>query len=93
MAIQLIVGQGVTYNRIFLRKCARWSTVWDEATRNRLYDHARATLVDEGVSPWHLIQPVIEARMLALWGRCRPRTGERHRGRRPLHDQKTEEQT
>src|SRR5215475_9978164 len=25
MAIQLIVGQGVTHNRIFLRKCARWS--------------------------------------------------------------------
>jgi hypothetical protein len=28
MAIQLIVGQGVTHNRIFLRKCARWSKVW-----------------------------------------------------------------
>ena len=41
--------------------------VWDEATRTRLYDYAKATLVDEGVSPWHLIQPVIEARMLALW--------------------------
>ena len=27
MAIQLIVGQGVTHNRIFLRKCARWSTL------------------------------------------------------------------
>jgi hypothetical protein len=27
MAIQLIVGQGVTHNRIFLRKCARWSIV------------------------------------------------------------------
>ena len=25
MAIQRIVGQGVTHNRIFLRKCARWS--------------------------------------------------------------------
>jgi type 1 fimbriae regulatory protein FimB/type 1 fimbriae regulatory protein FimE len=25
MVIQLIVGQGVTHNRIFLRKCARWS--------------------------------------------------------------------
>jgi hypothetical protein len=25
MAIQLIVGQGVTHNRIFLRKCPRWS--------------------------------------------------------------------
>src|SRR5467141_1775593 len=25
MAIQLIVGQGVMHNRIFLRKCARWS--------------------------------------------------------------------
>ena len=25
MAIQLIVGQGITHNRIFLRKCARWS--------------------------------------------------------------------
>jgi hypothetical protein len=28
MAIQLIVGQGVTHNRIFLRKCARWSNLW-----------------------------------------------------------------
>src|SRR6266536_3531684 len=27
MAIQLIVGQGVMHNRIFLRKCARWSTL------------------------------------------------------------------
>jgi hypothetical protein len=27
MAIQLIVGQGVTHNRIFLRKCARWSNI------------------------------------------------------------------
>ena len=27
MAIQLIVRQGVTPNRIFLRKCARWSTI------------------------------------------------------------------
>jgi len=27
MAIHLIVGQGVTPNRIFLRKCARWSTM------------------------------------------------------------------
>ena len=26
MAIQLIVGQSVTHNRIFLRKCARWSS-------------------------------------------------------------------
>src|SRR5688500_10335563 len=26
MAIQRIVGQGVTHNRIFLRKCARWSS-------------------------------------------------------------------
>lgn len=42
-------------------------SLWDEATRTRLYDHARATLVAEGVSPWHLIQPVIEVRMLALW--------------------------
>ena len=25
MALQLIVGQGVTHNRIFLRKCPRWS--------------------------------------------------------------------
>src|SRR5467141_5059711 len=25
MAIQLIVGQGVMHNRIFLRKCARWT--------------------------------------------------------------------
>ena len=25
MVIQLIVGQGVMHNRIFLRKCARWS--------------------------------------------------------------------
>ena len=25
MVIQLIVRQGVTHNRIFLRKCARWS--------------------------------------------------------------------
>ena len=41
--------------------------VWDEATRTRLYDRARATLVAEGVSPWHLIQPVIESRMVALW--------------------------
>ena len=29
MAIQLIVGQGVTHNRIFLRKCARWSHLLD----------------------------------------------------------------
>ena len=41
--------------------------VWDEATRTRIYDHAKATLVAEGVSPWHLIKPVIETRMLALW--------------------------
>ena len=41
--------------------------VWDDATRTRLYDHAKATLVDEGVSPWYLIQPLIETRMLALW--------------------------
>src|SRR5882672_6886058 len=27
MAIQLIVGQGVMHNRIFLRKCARWSAM------------------------------------------------------------------
>ena len=26
IAIQLIVGKSVTCNRIFLRKCARWST-------------------------------------------------------------------
>ena len=35
MAIQLIVGQGVTHNRIFLRKCARWSIIrslWDGVT-------------------------------------------------------------
>jgi hypothetical protein len=25
MNLQLIIGQSVTYNRIFLRKCARWS--------------------------------------------------------------------
>jgi len=41
--------------------------VWDEGTRTRLYDRARAALVAEGVSPWHLILPVIETRMLALW--------------------------
>jgi hypothetical protein len=29
MAIQLIVGQGVTHNRIFLRKCPRWSIQTD----------------------------------------------------------------
>jgi hypothetical protein len=27
MTIQLIVGQGITHNRIFLRKCARWSYI------------------------------------------------------------------
>src|SRR4029453_12623384 len=27
IAVQLIVGQGVTHNRLFLRKCARWSTI------------------------------------------------------------------
>ena len=31
MAIQLIVGQGVTHNRIFLRKCARWSNPYTQA--------------------------------------------------------------
>lgn len=40
---------------------------WDEAVRTRLYDRARTALVAEGVSPWHLILPVIETRMLALW--------------------------
>jgi hypothetical protein len=32
MAIQLIVGQGVTHNRIFLRKCARWSDLSTSAS-------------------------------------------------------------
>jgi len=27
MAMQLVVGQGVTHNRICLRKCARWSKI------------------------------------------------------------------
>src|SRR5215471_6013936 len=27
MVIQVIVGQSVTHNRIFLRKCARWSGI------------------------------------------------------------------
>ena len=27
LAIQLIVGKSVTCNRIFLRKCARWSSL------------------------------------------------------------------
>ena len=27
MNLQLIIGQSVTYNRIFLRKCARWSSL------------------------------------------------------------------
>jgi excisionase family DNA binding protein len=40
---------------------------WDDATSARLYDQARATLVAEGVAPWHLIRPVIEARMVDLW--------------------------
>ena len=31
MAIQLIVGQGVTHNRIFLCKCARWSIMGVQA--------------------------------------------------------------
>ena len=30
MAIQPIVGQGVTHNRIFLHKCARWSKIAQE---------------------------------------------------------------
>jgi hypothetical protein len=41
--------------------------VWDEATRTRLYDRARATLVAERVSPFLLITPIIESRMVALW--------------------------
>ena len=32
MAIQLIVGQGVTHNRIFLRKCARGSNMYAKKT-------------------------------------------------------------
>jgi hypothetical protein len=39
----------------------------DVETRTQLYDRARAALVAEGVSPWHLIQPAIECRMLAIW--------------------------
>ena len=39
----------------------------DEATTTQLYDQARATLVAEGASPWHLILPHIQCRMLALW--------------------------
>jgi DNA repair protein RadC len=39
MAIQLIVGQGVTHNRIFLRKCARWSRVSNAAALICAYNH------------------------------------------------------
>ena len=31
MVIQLIVGKSVTCNRIFLRKCARWSILFSMA--------------------------------------------------------------
>lgn len=42
-------------------------TVWDEATRTQLETEARATLAAEGVLPWHLIKPAVEARMVMLW--------------------------
>ena len=49
MAIQLIVGQGVTHNRIFLRKCARWSMMTVEFITALFYE------VDEqiGAIPKH----------------------------------------
>ena len=40
----------------------------DDVTQTQLYDQAKATMVAEGVSPWHLILPHIQCRMLALWG-------------------------
>ena len=35
LAIQLIVGKSVMCNRIFLRKCARWSFVADKGVIRR----------------------------------------------------------
>lgn len=37
------------------------------ATQERLTEAARESLIGEGVAPWFLIRPVIEARMMALW--------------------------
>src|SRR5262249_425587 len=45
MVIQRIVGQGVTHNRIFLRKCARWSFMEPEA---QAIDGGEVRLVVEG---------------------------------------------
>lgn len=42
-------------------------TVWDDTTRTQLEAEARTTLAAEGVSPWHLIKPAVEARMVTLW--------------------------
>ena len=66
----------------------------DDAVQTQLYDQARAALVAEGTSPWHLILPHIQCRMLALWeARTLPRgaaldpqpgearAGGRHEGR------------
>ena len=49
MAIQLIVGQGVMQNRIFLRKCARWSVLY-EGAEHRL-DECAAEL-DQLLTQW-----------------------------------------
>lgn len=37
------------------------------ATQERFGELARQSLITEGVAPWFLIRPVIEARMMALW--------------------------
>src|SRR2546428_13373921 len=47
MAIQLIVGQGVTHNRIFLRKCARWSPMYTAPTQEVIHPSRRAS------HPWN----------------------------------------
>ena len=54
MAIQLIVGQGVTPNRIFLRKCARWSRLCDFTAgqgRVRRHEHPVGGVADASHCP------------------------------------------
>jgi len=38
-----------------------------QTTREHLAEAARQSLIADGVAPWFLIRPVLEARMMALW--------------------------
>jgi hypothetical protein len=73
MAIQLIVGQGVTHNRIFLRKCARWSRM-DPVARTQAWRKQRRDEGKRAITVWLSAEDERRVKDLAAAWRCSPST-------------------